>query len=1066
MAGVAVRAGLTTPRVYVIGLGSTGGRIVDELIERFEDAYDRGIDDIPWFNCLVLDTENESIEKPSCRLRKYHKLAVSAADIDNAKVNPNSLDSANDFSKWTVPSVINQWQPGPGAGNTRMLGRAILLHPTVLPEVVAKIKEGLSKLQSLPQVLMGPGDTQRHFEPSAQVDVFICGTLVGGTGSGGMIDLGYILHELPIGTDLNRIGVVSVPSSGLDTEHLKANAYQALTELAHFYFPGTKYRQKVPLADFPRGMVEPAVGTEPFDSVFLVQPRSGNVADQLALMVASSAQMIHSYTMTESSSIMRAKMINPATVYKGRLDKKARPQNFNGFGVAVIEYPVERIVRGCAAKLSHLALKEWLNRDDFDPTVATNWFVNRLSLTPHALVDALTTPTEGPSFANRVDNILSKAIGEARTHGSDVLVTAEQALAVGFDAGMKDLGQVKAGEFRELVQKREQEVVKLRVDKLVELVEDLISDGLKGPNWLRGSIGVWEKRLADETANLDLLIDPQILEEYKGQMDEQRNRLDQALSSGILTVTFWKAIAVNHILSDYEAAAEIYWRQRLEQIAGASIRKVYRSLSDFLAKARVRLDDPNFGLVQWVRQLEERLQNLYLASRDEPPNVNGYSYFTPGQGKTLDGEYVQILGKEPTPARNDLPPNLEPELYHRLAFLRDWSVVLPGNKRKSLLAHALTGTETSPFDPHIVGEAGEGKRVRDSEFLDVIRAVREPFRRELRTENICDRLSNSGKLGEVANALGVAAPFVAVNDIDTSGGQPAGGDIRIPNFCFIYGGDSLGDGSEQEVRRQIGNVNWSFVDSGVPYRILLIRTRAVFSGNAVSEVAAFEPFWKQLKDSHESRSRKDVMWRRLDGAEPIPQFALRMSTVLVALGMGVVSRDITFFVNAPATGPGMPPRRVDLDDSVDDMAIRLHSENLSEWLADEVRKAIDRVGLHSAATKLNEFCAKFNHRGGIPLEWHGHLMADDNPGARAGLKAANLMRKFVNTVPGLLDAWRELFTAPQTVGYEEVPATDPTGGGFICSYCGAYLGTLDQRTAVTALLNCPNRACEAPLTAF
>lgn len=1038
---------LTTPRVLVIGLGSTGGHIVDTIIDRMEDLHDGGMKDIPWLRVLVIETENKVSTKPSVRTNNYHQIGVPSSKISEAKMEPSNLDPANDFQKWTIDTVIKAWQDGPGAGNMRMIGRARLLHPDVLGHVIDSLAQRIEQLKSLEGNIVDRAGQTRRFDPQHPVDVFICGTLVGGTGSGSMIDLGYILRQHSRFKDsINLIGLISVPGSALQDNNLKANAYQALTELAHFDVPGTQYAQRVPLPEaFPGGFLHCPPGTPPLDSVFLIQPKSTSVANDLRLMISSSAELINSFVMSQSSSEVRAKLINPTTRYAGVHDRKGLPQRFSSIGVSIIEYPVERIARGCGARLASEALERWLRAGGFEGQVALNWFTNRLGLTAHTLVEKLTSvANEGTSFTQRAGALIKSASERARVQGDSELSAIEQGLEIGFDRSKMDQGQVKAGEFVGGIQEREQVVTEQTLNELRTLITELITDGTRGVEWVDQTIQVLKTRLRQEEGQLDQLVDGQILNDYKDAMDDLRIRLEQAQSSFLLTILGWRGVAVDRILDQYEDVALQYWQQRLQQKAALVIQNIYASVNKLLDKVDVRLSDENFGLKQWAEELQRQLHALYLEDRDEPVNINGYSDFATGEGQTLDQDYAKILGQLGLTDRLDIAKVADIPTHHQLVLLRDWDITLPGDLRVKFLEHALLAKDSSPFDRETIGEGKPTRSPNPAERQDVIRRARKPFWDRLRLVNISERLVRMDKLADVANAVESGSPFIRLDDINTTPSKPTGNDARIPNFAFMR---SIGE-AESAVFDQIRQAgNWGRpIESDTPYRITMIRARACFAGNAVVDVAAYRPFWKDQQGVFESRSRKDVRWRALDGSEPIPQYNLRMSTVLMAIGLKLIPYTGGFSVEF--VDPSGRKRKLVLSDSIDEAAIRIDDEGYSKDLADMVRGAVDRQGHHQAALQLANFAHDVSQdREQPPMTWHGSALRGQSED-----RAIILMRAAADTIPEFWPTLKRMIQRLSVDHFREVPEV-----GFVCHYCGVFLGDVGKREEVANLRpGCPS----------
>lgn len=228
----------------VVGLGGTGARSV-RLLKRSVERYfrSRGCEVPPIIRYLVVDTED---------LRNQH--GEQALDADEY-VNLGSDFDANrvvEFMEQTegLYESIREWWTGTGhdagrirvkngAGQMRDVGRLALY--VGYQQLVDRMKstlgqlQNVSNLQKAQQILAPIG-----LKPDPSPQVWLVGSLCGGTGSGIFLDIAYILRDLlQTRSTFLPNGIFVLPQAFMPSmigkvdlqRRIQANAYAALLEL-------------------------------------------------------------------------------------------------------------------------------------------------------------------------------------------------------------------------------------------------------------------------------------------------------------------------------------------------------------------------------------------------------------------------------------------------------------------------------------------------------------------------------------------------------------------------------------------------------------------------------------------------------------------------------------------------------------------------------------------------------------------------------------------------------------------------------------------------------------------
>ena len=219
-------------KIILIGLGGAGQQIVLRTKRFFLDTYGALPPSVKLF---CLDTDNESMRLRSAVHDGIYTLEPSEF-LHLQVINPREfIDAGGVVSKWFVkPAPVGSITNGAGA--VRENGRLAFFYH--IKEINRRLDKMLTSLND-PQLfthmttakdLIGANTNFRLSNKEAEI--FVCGSVAGGTGSGTFIDMGILLRSLRQNATIHGFFLMPWPYRNKAFAHrVMPNGYAALAEL-------------------------------------------------------------------------------------------------------------------------------------------------------------------------------------------------------------------------------------------------------------------------------------------------------------------------------------------------------------------------------------------------------------------------------------------------------------------------------------------------------------------------------------------------------------------------------------------------------------------------------------------------------------------------------------------------------------------------------------------------------------------------------------------------------------------------------------------------------------------
>ena len=324
-------------KTLIIGVGTAGQNICEGVANCLNSKYG-DYKKASWMGIKVLETAHKSdVLDEDDFIGMFVEPSAFADYVSGAP----HVGIEFGWNEWGDPNLLKNLGAyiNDGAGNIRMAGRLALFHNYNL--ISGKITVEIQRLQKL-----SPAEIQKNLGTKDNIDVmqgfvnvYVVGSLCGGTGSGCCADLGYLLRIWG-NNDVNTTAIFTLPHWSLQNPRLKKNAFVALTELNHYMLSDSVWSQKL------SGFSSPATdGRKPYDLIYLTQPINcmPNEIDKNESTIASFLTAV----CTEISHDIIAANVDGMNVLARDRQLGYLSPSFSTFGIASLEYPAEHVSRMC-----------------------------------------------------------------------------------------------------------------------------------------------------------------------------------------------------------------------------------------------------------------------------------------------------------------------------------------------------------------------------------------------------------------------------------------------------------------------------------------------------------------------------------------------------------------------------------------------------------------------------------------------------------------------------------------------------------------------------------------------
>lgn len=352
-------------KTILIGLGGAGKLILTHIKKRFMDEYNVLP---PSIKLLSLDTDLTQTSLRSALSEKQYTL-------EDQEFLYMKVDQPRQFVE--ASEVVSQWfvKPIPagsianGAGAVRQNGRlALFFHMNEVLKRVQNMEKDLNdvrlpfRMENAKQEL---GAETNFILAQKSPEIYVCGSLAGGTGSGCFLDVGMLLRDIMPNTLIHGFFLMDwVYQDKAFAYRVQSNVYAALSELDNIqsimygtadFVPYTiRYGDRpVTVEDQPYSLVHLVDGRNEYgENIHEVESLCETVAEAIFLSVGAMGDPVSSVV---DNLLSHVNVQQPRT-WKGKFAR------YSSFGVSSIYYPAIELHRFIsmdnANRLCELAISE------------------------------------------------------------------------------------------------------------------------------------------------------------------------------------------------------------------------------------------------------------------------------------------------------------------------------------------------------------------------------------------------------------------------------------------------------------------------------------------------------------------------------------------------------------------------------------------------------------------------------------------------------------------------------------------------------------------------------------
>jgi antitoxin component HigA of HigAB toxin-antitoxin module len=344
----------------LIGVGGTGNEVLARVRRLVEETYG-SLKNFPIISFLIIDTDKEyKLNNPGAggtpfKDNEKYFAKVSGNEVENIMSN---MDNFPWIEAW-FPNELerNMTALEAGAGQIRACGRFAFF--CNYHKIKQAFNSACDRVKGHDTWMLDKYNVKVN---SNSINVFITGSISGGTGSGMLIDIGYAVRKWLQGqSSPTTTAIVPMPNAfaGINVgDRVLANGYAALMELSYFSDYRTEYA-----VQYSAGLIDEIRDKRPaFDFTYLVGTKNGETEfplDQIREMIGQNIFL----DLTSDFAPHKRSIRDNIKGSWAQADPGGRgySKQFMSFGLSTIEIPIAQIRTSLSNRLAADFVSWWLN---------------------------------------------------------------------------------------------------------------------------------------------------------------------------------------------------------------------------------------------------------------------------------------------------------------------------------------------------------------------------------------------------------------------------------------------------------------------------------------------------------------------------------------------------------------------------------------------------------------------------------------------------------------------------------------------------------------------------------
>ncbi|MBK6538230.1 MAG: tubulin-like doman-containing protein [Ignavibacteria bacterium] len=371
----------------LIGLGGTGKEVLLRIRRQFVEKYG-AITEFPIISYLYIDTDNAPSEESGiARERDYliNEIDFQPSEKIFHPVNPSDyiyrIQDVPHIKEWlsTTGEIAKLGTMNTGAGQIRPAARLAFFHN--YDEIVSKLTAAKSRITDSRSINQVKDIHKIKNVNTDKINVYVITSVSGGTGSGMMLDMGFLIRSIFRNQAVSTCYVV-LPKifQSYGKERVFANGYAALKEFEYYNLKNTfevSWKKNEPHT------FQPGV----YDDTYIIDGENSknlSLSDQnnrdIYKMLADT--IFNDFSNSDFANYKRGVRVN-LVQYKQRLwpDDNSVTDNtysrkYSSLGQATISIPVDRIIISCAYKLCEDIINYYLTYAEGSQSEVDNYLIS------------------------------------------------------------------------------------------------------------------------------------------------------------------------------------------------------------------------------------------------------------------------------------------------------------------------------------------------------------------------------------------------------------------------------------------------------------------------------------------------------------------------------------------------------------------------------------------------------------------------------------------------------------------------------------------------------------------